>query len=81
MIRSPLFALGLTGRSRTSPIWYVESGDSNHINSSAHLTNIQLYNGHLKIHTADGRRLPLEAIGDILIHYLKSCILYIAFVF
>lgn len=60
MIRS-----GPTGKNKTSLIWYVDFGASNHMTyPSASLTNVKPYLGNLQIHIADGETLHIKAIGE-----------------
>ena len=64
ILQSAFSALGLTGKTPTSQLWYVDSGASNRMTfSSSILTDIQPYHGNSKIHTADGVSLPIESIG------------------
>jgi hypothetical protein len=67
MIISAFSAFGLSGNvSPPSSPWYFDSGASNHMtNNVAALTNVTNYSGNLQIHTADGNKLPITAIGDI----------------
>ena len=34
--------------------------------SSTHLSNMQPYNGNLQVHTVDGQKLPMTALGDVI---------------
>ena len=66
MIISAFSALGILGKTPSSPTWYFDSGASHHMtNNAAYLSNIKKYFGNLEIHTADGNRLPIIATGDI----------------
>ena len=66
MIQSAFLALGLTGKSCTSSIWFMDSGASNHITaSSANLANLKQYKGDLQVQIADGKNLHIMGFGDI----------------
>lgn len=55
-----------TGKNKTSLIWYVDFGASNHMTyPSASLTNVKPYLGNFQIHIADGETLHIKAIGDV----------------
>ena len=64
-ILSTFSAIALTVNNKTSSILYIDSGASNHLTSSAELTNVKPYTGKLQIHTADGECLPIKTIGDL----------------
>ncbi|KAF7140818.1 hypothetical protein RHSIM_Rhsim06G0128500 [Rhododendron simsii] len=66
MIQSALSAFCLKGKTTSSPVWYVDSGVSNHMTfSSTQLANIKPYVGNLQIQTANGEVVPIKAMGDI----------------
>ncbi|KAF7143753.1 hypothetical protein RHSIM_Rhsim05G0128700 [Rhododendron simsii] len=66
MIQSAFSAFCLKGKTTSSPVWYVDSGASNHMTfSSAQLANIKPYMGNLQIQTANGEVVPIKAMGDI----------------
>eukprot|EP00268_Persea_americana_P051754 TRINITY_DN5737_c1_g2_i2.p3 TRINITY_DN5737_c1_g2~~TRINITY_DN5737_c1_g2_i2.p3 ORF type:complete len:110 (+),score=22.00 TRINITY_DN5737_c1_g2_i2:472-801(+) len=80
MIINAFSALGISGKNQSSSsIWFIDSGASNHMTSSTtHLSNLQPYNGNLQVHTADGQKLPITAIGHI-IHTLPLQVILFLF--
>lgn len=67
MIIHAFSALGISGKnSSLSSLWYIDSGASNnHMTfSSSNLSNIQTYDNKHQVHTADGEKLSITAIGD-----------------
>ena len=67
MILSAFTAFRLSGNHKvSSKPWYFDSGASNHMtNTVVPLSNIRNYDGNLKINTADGISLPINAVGDL----------------
>ena len=60
-------ALGISSNHEPlSSVWFIDSGASNQMTYSfAHLSNVQKYNGSLQVHTADGQKLSITALGDV----------------
>ena len=67
MILFAFTAFGLSGNHKvSSKPWYFDSGAFNHmINTVVPLSNIRIYDGNLKINTADGSSLPISAVCDL----------------
>uniref|UniRef100_A0A5B7C134 CCHC-type domain-containing protein n=1 Tax=Davidia involucrata TaxID=16924 RepID=A0A5B7C134_DAVIN len=66
MIQSAFSALGITGKTTSPSVWYIDSGASNHMTSSSvHLTNVKPYVGNSQIQTANGECLGITSVGDI----------------
>ncbi|KAF7144736.1 hypothetical protein RHSIM_Rhsim04G0131100 [Rhododendron simsii] len=66
IIQSVISAFCLTGKTTSSPIWYVHSGASNHMTFlSVRLSNIMPHAGNLQIQTANGEVVPIKSVGDI----------------
>lgn len=67
MIIHAFSALGISGKnSSLSSLWYIDSGASNNHMTfpSSNLSNIQTYDNKHQVHTADGEKLSITAIGD-----------------
>ena len=67
MIVNAFSALGLSGKNKQSnSTWYMDSGASNHMtHSSDTLSQIQPYDGTLRINIADGGSIPITVIGEV----------------
>lgn len=62
-------------KSLPSKSWYFDSGTSNHMtNTTAPLTNLINYTGPLKIHTANGNFLPINAIRNVSSKITNACV-------
>lgn len=62
-LASAFSAMGFSGNSKASSIWYMDSGATHHMNHSpSHLENLTTLSGKHHIKTADGGDLPIYGI-------------------
>ena len=65
-LASAFSAMGFSGNSKASSIWYMHSGATHHMtHSPSHLENLTSLSGKHHIKTTNGGHLPISGIGNM----------------